>query len=418
MIKSTSPDIWSKEISLFKIHIQNPNTESGTVWVSWCVDRPLLELLAKRGVNDPHVLLITAPQGDRYHASKQTRRLVPLKDGMGYVDFRTDGPHRVFAMLVFWWWADIKDTHELFFSQDPFGFWRTNLLTADGSALTFLLNKKYTSGDRNACWGISELPKEQWPDPNDDLTDGWRAVTASLDVDVPAEVFAKPPPAWEAAWVNHWFRNPPIDQCEYRQRRLWAYSIQPPVMLLNWLIRLAITLFALLAGFKQVTWKPILHLLSTSSPDVFESFRNGNYFWPKIWSESRMRFVARAGLPVLTPLSLITISWISYRCAAGFSDSFFLTFIMILASVGIGLQFLALVAVGIKTAAIGMFLSWHYHNMMRPVTIDYLEPETVMFLSCDRLEGASRTLSSIPWRRSVRLLYQATKAAVCRPFAR
>ncbi|MEK7515981.1 MAG: hypothetical protein AAB562_00105 [Patescibacteria group bacterium] len=51
--------------------------------------------------------------------------------------------------------------------------------------------------------------------------------------------------------------------------------------------------------------------------------------------------------------------------------------------------------------------------------IDYLETETVDFLACDGVGGTRRTSDHVPWRRrSVRLIFQATKAAVCRPFAR
>jgi hypothetical protein len=59
----------------------------------------------------------------------------------------------------------------------------------------------------------------------------------------------------------------------------------------------------------------------------------------------------------------------------------------------------------------------------RPVkddeVVDYLEPETVEFLACDAAGGTRRTIANVPWRRrSVRLIFQATKAQVCRPFAR
>lgn len=119
---------------------------------------------------------------------------------MAYVDFHADGPNRVFAMIMSWW-GGIEGVHDYVFRREN-GSWCTHLLRYDGSALSDAFHEQYRDKDKHAGWGIIEGD------------DGWRAVSTSLEVIVPKGVFAKPPPAWEAAWVNHWFRHAPLDECD------------------------------------------------------------------------------------------------------------------------------------------------------------------------------------------------------------
>lgn len=394
--------------------------------VSWCVDRTTLELLSSLGITDPYVLLITAPQGAHYSVRKETRQLVPLKDGMAYVNFRTDGPNRIHAMLMFWW-SGINGVHEFVLGQEG-GHWNTSLLTHDGLSLAEHLNTCYQHGNRKCGWGIVKLPKTSSPEKEaeegweeDEVPEWYQAISANLDVIVPKGVFAKPPPAWEAAWVNHWFRYAPVDQCDYRKRRLWAYSIQPPCMLINWLLRLTITLLATLAGFKRVSWKPIRHLLSMSIDDVLANFLNGNYFWPRSWSRNLFGLVARIGLPVFSPLSLLVIALISWALEDGFTDRFLATFLLISGGIAIGVPLVIGVFVLVCLGIVGIYnkLKDGSPEKVPLQRADYLEPDTVDFLSCDTAGSTTRTLAQIPWRRrSVRLILQAAKAEVCRPFAR
>lgn len=399
---------------MFEIHVEDPNVDSGMVPVSWCVSRALLARLAELGIKDPHVLLVAAPAGDRYHPSKETRKLVPLTDGMAYVDFRTDGPNRVFAVLMFWW-GGIRGVDDYLFAREG-GAWKTTLLTTDGSALSERLHKVYQHGVSTCGWGITELPEADTP--SNDATDGWRAASSILDVIVPAGVFAKPPPAWETTWVNHWFRNAPIDQCDYRKRRLWAYSVQPPVMLANWLLRVVVTLVALLAGFKQVNWRPVFHLLSTGFEQVVESFENGNYFWPKSWGKNPVGFLARCALPLFSPLSLLAIAGIASLLAGESSPATVFAKILLGAVLGIPVIVAVVFALAMAFSLAGRaFGRYAERKIERPA--EYLDPETVDFLACDAQGGTRRTIGNVPWRRrSVRLIFEASKAEICRPFAR
>lgn len=400
---------------MFEIHVENPNVDTGMVPVSWCVSPGLLRRLAELKIRDPHVLLVTAPSGGRYHPSKETRKLVPLTDGMAYVEFRADGPNQVFATLMFWF-NGINGVHDYLFAREN-GSWKTSVLTTDGRAFASRMSKEYVPGNTTSGWGIVELPLEQWPAKSHDETEGWRNAASSLEVIVPAGVFAKPPPAWEAAWVNHWFRHAPIDECDYRKRRLWAYSVQPPVMLLNWLLRLTLTIVAILGGFKRVSWGPVLRPLSTSIDLALENFLNGNHFWPSGWGRHPIGFMARTGLPFLSPLSLLAIGALSALLAG--ETPFATIFLKTLLGVVLGFPAIVGIAFAIILALGGIGALTKKAVERKAEHSDYLEPETVDFLSCDAAGGTRRTIGNVPWRRrSVRLIFQAAKAQVCRPFAR
>lgn len=405
----------SQKERMFEIHVEDRKVETGMVPVSWCVSRELLRRLAELKIRDPHVLLVTAPTGGRYHPSNETRKLVPLTDGMAYVEFRADGPNQVFAVLVFWF-SGINRVHDYFFAREN-GSWKTSVLTTDGRAFASRMNKEYVPGNTSSGWGIVELPSGQWPDESHDETEGWRGVTSSLEVIGTAGVFAKPPPAWETAWVNHWFRQAPIDECDYRKRRLWAYSVQPPVMLLNWLFRLVVTVVALLAGFRQVNWQPVFRLLSTNAEDALGSYTNGNYFWPKSWGNSMVGLLARCALPFFTPLSLLAIGALSALLAG--ETPFATIFLKFLLGFALGFPAIVGIALAIVLAFAGIGMLTQKAAERKAEHVDYLEPETIDYLSCDAQGGTRRTIGNVPWRRrSVRLIFEATKAQVCRPFAR
>jgi|GEM_PF-4713272 len=235
---------------MFDIRIDNPRIATGSVAVSWCVTRELLERLDQQKVDDPQVLIVTAPVGERYSPSRESRTLAPLKQGLAYAEFHCDGTNRVFAMVV--WNSRGRHSSEL--RDTLLGRkvnWKTDLLTSNGHAFTTDVNYRFNGLNWfHSGWGIILLEPEKWDAV--ELTDGLRAAVASMDVDVPEGCFAKPPSPREAAWVNHWWRHSPIDQCDYRRRRLWAYSVQPPVMFVNWLIRLVATMIASLALFRGV----------------------------------------------------------------------------------------------------------------------------------------------------------------------
>lgn len=410
--------------NLLKLNIHDPDATTGSVPLSWCVSPELLQRLADYQVEDPHLLIVAAKVGEEFiplHIKHEWRMLAPLTDGLAYVSFPTSGPCRIHAIVVGdHKYQENKRQGRQFLLRNR-AVWDRQVLDGDGTICDYI-HARWDPSYRH--YGIIEERTEE-----DELR-GWRAVTASLDVDVPAEVFAKKPWAWEAAWVNAWFNAEPIDQCEFRKRRLWAYSIQPPFMFVNWLIRLMVTLVITLAGFKA-GWQCVLHPLDTDIEELIEDLEDDSLYWPKSWNYGWRKF-ARYGLPFLSPLIFLTTA----ACAWIFHPSELLdkaTLILWVATVTAAVVTMG--AVGTPLVMLCLHLGFTVNKWFpglkrrtenasvdgranEPVARpNYLEPETVKFLVCVG-EGTPRTYSSLPkQRRSVRLWVQATKAKVCKPFA-
>lgn len=405
------------ENMLFRILIQDPSVQTGMLSVSWCASQALLDLLAESKIAKPAVLIVTAPAGERYHASKEVRKLVPFKDGLTYIDFRTSGPCNVFAAIVpLRDESDFTKAREMVFSRTG-GEWDTDLLNQDGSGFRDSWNEKTASYATYKQWGIDRDYNK-----TDDEHDGWRAVTSQIEVVVPEGLFAKEPPAWEQTWVNIMFRNPPIDQCDYRKRRLWAYSIQIPIALFVLAFRIVASIVLMLAGFKQVSWAPVLRPLIHESEDIID-FDGGNWFWPDINEDSFVQYAGRFALPAFSPLSLIGasgIAWMVSSAAEAFSwMSFFMTAVSIVATAAIVVP----LAVGVITA-LAVFVQYQSRKQdelakRTPVVYDYMRPGTAQYLSCDAMGDRARTLADVPReQRTLRLRFEDTKAKVCKPFSR
>lgn len=65
-------------------------------------------------------------------------------------------------------------------------------------------------------------------------------------VDVPKEFFAEKPEnglkklIWK--WTNAWYDYDPIDECDYRKRKIWAFTLKPILWLLGFIPRIIISL--------------------------------------------------------------------------------------------------------------------------------------------------------------------------------
>ena len=90
---------------------------------------------------------------------------------------------------------------------------------------------------------------------------------AEIAVVVPTGVFAPEPSEWEKRWVNLWYVNEPLNQCQFRKRRITAYTIQP-ILVALWLIAKPIIcivagIFCLLLwadiAVKELDWRPLFH---------------------------------------------------------------------------------------------------------------------------------------------------------------
>lgn len=84
---------------MFSLKISDLDVSGGTVPVSWCLDMETINRLQTYGAIDPQVVIVVAPEGDKYSIKKEYRKVVPLKDLMAYIEFRSVGPNRIWAFI-------------------------------------------------------------------------------------------------------------------------------------------------------------------------------------------------------------------------------------------------------------------------------------------------------------------------------
>src|ERR1700722_6345770 len=227
---------------MFELHIADKDITSGTIPVSWCLDKELLAYLAEEGNEDPTVVLIVAPvQG--YHPSKEVRKVIPMKDLMTYIDFRCPGENRIFGFI-----STFSKARTNSFVRKQNGEWVTTVLTPEG----------------NVCYYDGSV----------------------LTVNVPSECFAKEPSAFEKRWVNFFFRDKAVDQCSFRKRRLLAYTVQPIIFSMLMVLNLFPILAALLIadrGLFQIIARAA-QPLTYNFINVLEGF-GGSILWR--WNNSK-----------------------------------------------------------------------------------------------------------------------------------
>ncbi len=358
---------------MLTLHVEDREVQSGSVRVGWTVDQESLDTMARAGCLDPHVLLVTAPKSG-YGVSREARKIVPLGDLMTYVDFKCSGDNRLFGILLY---NGSPKTWKTEYLSKRRGSWETSVLDGDG-----------------------EKPHPRF--------DGGTVI----DVTLPKEVFAKAPPAWEKKWVYAMWSTPAMDQCEYRKRRLFAYTVQPIIMgafiaIVGAFAYIGAIIMALgvpLFGLRGFRWKRLLWPFADSL-DSLRDFYDHEVSSVFIRDDGTWKgFILLPLMPVF-PLvafgALLTFTKFSTATAAGLS----LLGAVALAGIvlGLGIAFTA-----VLTAAIKAFEA--RKKTQRPGYLD------------DPLLLAGRTkpraLRDIPHRRrSIRLLFLDLKAKVCRPFS-
>jgi hypothetical protein len=198
-----------------------------TIPIRWCIEKDSLNAfkarMAEEHIKDPYLLLVIVSGSSVEHL------LAPFDQMMEYVQLRHPGENKIFATVV---WDE----------KGHKGLWRRFIKRENGQHNNTLVFA-----------GAFDPPR-------------WSIGKAELVIDVPAELFAKKPPTWEQGWVNFFFETRAKDQCQYRRRRILAYTAQPFLVLLWLLLKLG------------VRWVTIALLLALGL-----WFNHGHSWSPKNW---------------------------------------------------------------------------------------------------------------------------------------
>jgi hypothetical protein len=354
---------------MFQLQIADTDATNGNTAISWCLDKKLVEWVKENKCADPVVVLCISPADPNlYHIDKEVRRVVPLKDLMAYMEFRYPGKNNISGFISLY---GKSCTENNFLERGWYGF-RTSLLNNDGS-------------------DYSDSVKEEFP------------YSTQLSVDVPKECFAKEPSDAEKAWVYWLHDDRPKDQCQFRKHRMFAYSVQPFIFLLNILTKVLLMYIAMTYGSRGLSLDPLVHPLRESITST----------WDKINPLEGSIFIGRGSNVFLNyarmifmPLVLFAMFMIWYTHA------------LVVVSV-------ALVIVASIFLFFFMYYMEHRHSVFSNLLSKLKKQEVAWYLDEDNVnavlcDGKSvKTFSSLPSKnKTIKLRFQDLKSKVCRPFAR
>lgn len=245
--------------------------EHSSVFASWCLSTEIAAKIKELRLDDKVVkLLVVHWPVDRRTDRTERRQLVDLADPMCAIGFNAAGVNRIVALVVVG-----GRMHDKYLSLDS-GHYKTNVVA------------------RGDCGTVLEKGPEY-------------LASGVIDVEVPEGLFAGKPIDW--GWVNMFFKTDPRDQCAFRRRRMFAYTLQPFVALVigivigfwgavRWLGAAACILGMLSVGTRLINYVPLLHPLRDAPHDTWWE-AEGSVFIPVI----KKRYVP---LPLaVSPLVLI-----------------------------------------------------------------------------------------------------------------
>lgn len=235
---------------MFKLAIDR-EIQGANVWVRWCLDAETRKILNKHSERDLRLLLIITG-GSIY---KEERIIVPLENIVQILPVRYPGRNTIFAAIV-WPRGDLRNMEEHLLHRRR------------GTFISDLIN----------------YPTDEEGSPVfSDAYENDIIAISSLEIDVPREVFAEEPPEWEKKWVNRWYEERPRDQCEYRERRIFAYTLQlffvAIFLCVTAVIFLIYGFFALLFGFYKFSRGPYRFDSSSNLFKIIELEKGARNNW-------------------------------------------------------------------------------------------------------------------------------------------
>jgi hypothetical protein len=371
---------------MFQLQIANTDITNGNAAVSWCVEPADLKQLSDAKVFDPQVVIIVAPV-ENYSKKREYRKVVPLKDLMTYLEFRSAGKNNIWAFISF---AGKKVTHDEFLGKTSRGY-ITDLLSSDGSGWSYIF--------------LVQADNTRRPELNSE----------TLSVMVPANAFAKQPPAWEQAWVNHMFSDKPQDQCEYRRRRIFAYTLLPIGMFFNMVIRTFLLFLSSLWLSRGMSLQSLLHPLRYDLSEATAVLRGGSWAISHLPEDDHALVLTPSYLlRKLWKAPLMPLVWISLLLCLRFH--FFALVLFIVVCIFLTAALIVFLASG-GAGKVWNVLSSLFSGKEKD-ELWYLDQEEVEAITCTPGMQPRTSIGALPAKyRTVKLYFQDLKSRVCRPFS-
>lgn len=241
----------------FHLALSNNGT-SPVVRMRVCLSPAGIAELLERKVETPFLLLTYGPWDEEEHRftqnndgkSTERRRIVRLDRGIIQVTFNRPGPHRIMARIVWYGESKLKphvqreQLEKQFASQRSDGSFERVLTFVDGA-----LDLKY---DQHESLNHTEVHA----------------------VNVDRAMFAPEPSPRLKAWASLVLSRPLDDQCNWRRRVIFSFTLQPPmlvlwaaVILVIWLLSGSFATIVALLWTYRIYPSALCHPFRNSPPD-------------------------------------------------------------------------------------------------------------------------------------------------------
>ena len=219
---------------MLKLLVPNAEVADSVLRVDWCVGPEELEIIQREKILNPHVLLVVGQKYVDYHTRdgeaiekhfEKSRYLVPMEAGTKFIEFQAPGKYEIHASIVGEAGLTVKQLRKRYF-----GSWETlGILRETGDFQPF---KPFLGKTK-------------------------------IEVNVGAEFFTPKPADWEEKWVNLWFDSKAKNPCQFRKRRILAYSVQPLLvglrLIATTVLRSLIIAILTVGGYRNIGYACVLH---------------------------------------------------------------------------------------------------------------------------------------------------------------
>lgn len=369
---------------------------SGSIPITWCLSPKVLEYVK----DEPKVWVLLAstsmtPSGRR----TEWRSYVALKDMIAYITFLSPGKNKIVGRIT------KRKTSVKDWMRRTSGDWMPR---TSGDWINDVFHYPTPGVDDKKEIESYTYPfcKGYW-DYYEDI-----APSGTLQVDIPKDCFAPEPPEWEKAWVNFFWINKAVDQCEYRKRRMLTYPWQIIPFLSLWLTRFAIAALPMTFGFYNANWKPIFSPINHDTNDIWDGSVIKNMFFIKAFAEGE-----KLGLifPIMIWASAISL----YFGNIFFPICIWGSLLLIVILIGTMLIF--------STTFIGKIIDKLFCYLGAKIEIWYkayqeknaiLQAEEYQELLCSKSMRIKSIKDLPPKKRTFKLAFHGLKSKVCRPYSR
>lgn len=451
-MSTTTEQIPEEAIRLFTVQDEDGQVDA-TVPVRWCISRETAEMIQKRGISEPKLVIVVEHDGretDRY--------VVPLESEMRYIQFRRPGGNVIHATIV---WG--SEAESMLNSRFDSGGYRVPLLavsrpgveklekqddelgeqlwrledSSDAKADEISALNAQREGVRTEIRNLRDTEPEQCHMRHN--FDDIHSIdsTAELGVTVPEELFAGKPPRW-MNWLGHlydgwWSRKAPRDQCDLRRRALITLATLLPVTLFQLIalvcieaVDLAFAGLLLFVGARNINFASLRHPFQYSPKDMQRDLKPSVWWHKKVVTKNddgrviKVEYKERNAVTiVINPPVVVFFTAVGFGCYLLWGS---LTFLYLGVAAAFIIAVIGCIVAVLFEGPVASFVEKHTEKRARDrEEQERLDRESLRKeleqLACS---SASRevSLSALPKeRRTVYLRYQNLKSKVCRPFA-